>query len=68
MSHSQPIPYRRFSHSRLRYAGIDAVRRLPKEVTGPVVKGTMTIKCKAYTVSKAYKVISERTPMNKIAD
>ena len=50
-----------FSHSQLRYVGTDAVGRLPKEVTGAVVKGTTTVECEAYTVSKVYKVILKRT-------
>ena len=52
----------RFSHSRLRQVETDAVGRLPKEVTGAVVKGTTTVKCEAYAVSKAHKVILERIP------
>ena len=52
----------RFSYSRLRYAGTDAVGRLPKEVTEAVVKGTTTVEYEAYAVSKAHKVILERIP------
>ena len=53
-----------FLHSQLKYVGIDAVGRLPKEVIEAVVKGTTTVEYEAYTVSKAYKVILERTPID----
>ena len=39
------------------------VGRLPKEVTGAVVEGSTTIKYKTY-ISKAYKIVLERTPIN----
>ena len=38
----EPLPNQkvdgRFSYSQLRYIGINAVRQLPKEVTGAVIK------------------------------
>ena len=52
----------RFSHSQLGHAGIDAVGRLPKEVTGATVKGSTTVECETCEVSNAHKAVSERTP------
>ena len=62
---TEPLPNqkvnRHFSHSQLKYAGTDTVRQPTKEVTEAVIKGTTTIKYKAYAVSKTHKVILERT-------
>ena len=58
---------RKILYSWLRYAEIDAVRQLLKEVNEAVVKNTITVKGETYTVSKAYKEILERI-LNKIAD
>jgi len=49
-------------YSRLGYAGIDAVGRLPKEVTGAVVEGSTTVEYETYKVSKAHKTVLEGTP------
>ena len=54
-------------YSWLRYTEINTVRQLPKEVNEAVVKNTITIKGKTYTVSKAYKEILEKI-LNKIAN
>ena len=63
---TEPLPNqkvdRRFSHSRLGYAGINAVGQLPKEVTKAVVEGSTTVEYKTYTVSKAHKIVLEGTP------
>ena len=52
----------RFSHSRLGHAGIDAVGRLPKEVTGAVVEGSTTVEYETCAVSKAHKTVLEGAP------
>ena len=39
---------------------------MPKEVTGAIVEGPIIIKYKIYIVSKAYKIILRRTPMDKV--
>ena len=36
--------------------------QLLKSVTGAILKGPIIVECKACRVSKAYKVISRRTP------
>ena len=38
---------------------------MPKEVTGAIIEGPIIIKCKIYIVSKAYKIILRRTPIDK---
>jgi len=58
----------RLWRSRLRHAEINAIGRLPKELTRAVIKGPTTVKNKSYTVDKAYKAISKRTPTSKIAN
>ena len=49
-------------YQQLGHTGKDAIEQLLQSVTGALLKGLTTVKCKSCRISKAYKIVSRRPP------